>query len=328
MFNRFSARCLFALIGVAPLAGVAQADQFHLLLFDTTGSMGTSTISPFGATRFDVAKNYAKLIDLAFLPPGSTTRIAVAHFNTSVGLSVVLGSTPLTVAGRLAINNAIDMLPAPGGATNLADAMCESVSLIELLASGGDEAYLWVYTDGDENSSSGGWPSTNICFPCASLWSGSSWPDGCSPNPASCPGPFASCSPVQTCIACEITDPAGRGIVTPRYFGSEIESVTPAEPEWMNGEWVTRGVDADKEFLRAIAGGTGGFFKSVADNFCPGDTNGDGATDLIDIAIMLSAYGTSRGDRTFNSSADLVQDNQIDIDDLAFLLAHYGCGPN
>lgn len=325
MTPRLSSRCALWAISSALLAEAAIADQFHLLLFDTTGSMTASTTSPFGGTRFEVAKNYAKDIDLAFLPPGAATDIAVAHFNTSVGFSVVLPSTPLTVAGRVAIEAAIDGIPAPSGATNLADAMCQAVSLIELLASTGAESYLWVYTDGDENASSGGWSSASICFPCAPLWAGSPWPDGCSPDPASCPGPFASCSAVQTCIACEISDPAGRGIIMPRYFGSEIESVIDAEPEWMEGEWVTRGAAPDKEFMKSLARGTGGIYKGVGDNFCPGDTNGDGLTDLTDIATVLSAYGTSLGDRNFRAAADLVQDNQIDLDDLAFLLSHYGC---
>jgi hypothetical protein len=59
---------------------------------------------------------------------------------------------------------------------------------------------------------------------------------------------------------------------------------------------------------------------------CPGDLDGDGDTDLSDLAALLAAYGTSVGDPGHNPSADFDSDGDVDLSDLAFLLADYGCG--
>ncbi len=59
---------------------------------------------------------------------------------------------------------------------------------------------------------------------------------------------------------------------------------------------------------------------------CLGDVDGDGDTDLSDLAELLAAYGASEGDPGYNPDADFDANGMIDLSDLAFLLADYGCG--
>jgi hypothetical protein len=58
---------------------------------------------------------------------------------------------------------------------------------------------------------------------------------------------------------------------------------------------------------------------------CVGDVDGDGDTDLADLAALLGAYGTSVGDPDYSENADFDNDGDVDLADLAFLLGDYGC---
>ncbi len=58
---------------------------------------------------------------------------------------------------------------------------------------------------------------------------------------------------------------------------------------------------------------------------CAGDVDGDGDTDLSDLAALLGAYGSSIGEPEYNPGADFDSDGDVDLSDLAFLLADYGC---
>jgi hypothetical protein len=59
---------------------------------------------------------------------------------------------------------------------------------------------------------------------------------------------------------------------------------------------------------------------------CVGDLDGDGDVDLSDLAILLAAYDTCDGDPFYNPDADLDDSGCVDLADLATLLAEYGCG--
>lgn len=59
---------------------------------------------------------------------------------------------------------------------------------------------------------------------------------------------------------------------------------------------------------------------------CVGDVDGDGDTDLSDLAALLAAYDSVIGDPNHNPNADFDGDGDVDLSDLAFLLADYGCG--
>ncbi len=55
-----------------------------------------------------------------------------------------------------------------------------------------------------------------------------------------------------------------------------------------------------------------------------GDVDGDGDVDLNDLALLLAAYGTCTGDANFNPNADFGGDGCVDLADLSVLLANYG----
>jgi hypothetical protein len=59
---------------------------------------------------------------------------------------------------------------------------------------------------------------------------------------------------------------------------------------------------------------------------CPGDVDGDGDTDLSDLAALLAAYLACEGDPDYNPAADFDGSGCIDLSDLAALLADYLCG--
>ena len=59
---------------------------------------------------------------------------------------------------------------------------------------------------------------------------------------------------------------------------------------------------------------------------CPGDLDGDGDTDLSDLATLLAGYGSVAGEPSYIPAADFDDDGDIDLSDLATLLGDYGCG--
>jgi len=58
----------------------------------------------------------------------------------------------------------------------------------------------------------------------------------------------------------------------------------------------------------------------------PGDLDDDGDVDLNDLAALLAAYGSCAGDPEYNPEADLDENGCVGLSDLAILLANYGAG--
>jgi hypothetical protein len=68
---------------------------------------------------------------------------------------------------------------------------------------------------------------------------------------------------------------------------------------------------------------TGGFWPGAAEGeFCFGDLDGDNDVDLADLAQLLANYGTTSGAEY--EDGDLDGDGDVDLADLAGLLAVYG----
>jgi hypothetical protein len=70
--------------------------------------------------------------------------------------------------------------------------------------------------------------------------------------------------------------------------------------------------------------GNGGFMPDWECNMPtlkPGDVNGDGSVDIIDIGILIDNYGKVP---IVNSKADINGDGSVDIIDLGILIDNYG----
>jgi WD40 repeat protein len=59
---------------------------------------------------------------------------------------------------------------------------------------------------------------------------------------------------------------------------------------------------------------------------CPGDIDGDGATDQSDLGLLLASYELAPNDPFFDPRADLNDDGEVGQADLGILLANYACG--
>jgi len=57
---------------------------------------------------------------------------------------------------------------------------------------------------------------------------------------------------------------------------------------------------------------------------CPGDANGDNQTNLSDLELLLSSFGSCAGDSIYDQRADLNVDDCVGFDDLAEMLSAFG----
>ncbi len=77
---------------------------------------------------------------------------------------------------------------------------------------------------------------------------------------------------------------------------------------------------------RADAATEGGTF-SLESRFRPeGDINGDGVVDVIDLALLSEAYGSTPGSLGWNLGTDVNRDDVIDVSDLFLLGKNFGSG--
>jgi hypothetical protein len=96
---------------------------------------------------------------------------------------------------------------------------------------------------------------------------------------------------------------------------------------WTNGgEYELSGTIGQPDAGVAMTGGdfelVGGFWAGAEAPFCFGDLDSDGDVDLSDLAELLANYGTTEG--AAYEDGDLDGDGDVDLSDLAALLAVYG----
>ena len=123
--------------------------------------------------------------------------------------------------------------------------------------------------------------------------------------------------------------------------GNVLDSVDTPDPQIGDlvcfdvASFITEVVDAQESFagLTVRAGSFGGLWvgeggvypKLTIETGIPGDVDHDGDVDLSDLAQLLAHYGTTSG--ASYEDGDLDHDGDVDLADLAGLLAHYGEGP-
>ncbi|UCG45448.1 MAG: hypothetical protein JSV58_01310, partial [Candidatus Bathyarchaeota archaeon] len=56
----------------------------------------------------------------------------------------------------------------------------------------------------------------------------------------------------------------------------------------------------------------------------PGDVNGDGNVNIVDLTIVAIAYGSFRGELDYNPDADIVENYVVDMQDLVIVARHLG----
>jgi len=147
-----------ALLGVG--ARPAFADEHVMILIDRSGSMMTDSVTdPTTASRWEVAKRLA--VDAVDTVTAANRTYGLRVFNgTNLGQSIrALGSSRTSV--RNAITGPDPSLGSPSGSTPLSGAICAAIDeLIEYLPEEFHDKYLYIFSDGLENST----PTTHECF--------------------------------------------------------------------------------------------------------------------------------------------------------------------
>jgi hypothetical protein len=55
----------------------------------------------------------------------------------------------------------------------------------------------------------------------------------------------------------------------------------------------------------------------------PGDVDGDGVVDVVDLLYLVEAFGTAAGDPLYNAACDFSGDGAVDVVDLLILVENW-----
>lgn len=122
----------------------------------------------------------------------------------------------------------------------------------------------------------------------------------------------------------------GRG-VTDMQVASSFAPTDPAHPELGGsavGKLVYHGAPVDQIFIYfstdAPSFSATNMSYELANSSTPGDINGDSHVDILDVLVMLQAFGASTGDAQYDSNCDLNGDGIVDVSDLLILVDNFG----
>jgi len=127
-----------------------------------------------------------------------------------------------------------------------------------------------------------------------------------------------------------------------KYYGSEfdIAQITVSNNYFINNSLYDISADFPAYFLNNVVSSPekliilhpSAYFKGTktlsGQIVMPGDFDGNLLIDIIDVAMVAIAYGTIPGDEAWNSGADIIADQKIDIQDVAYVASLFGTSEN
>jgi PKD repeat protein len=122
-------------------------------------------------------------------------------------------------------------------------------------------------------------------------------------------------------------------IATGDKIGTEMIALSPSETRTLTFSWDTTGVKPCRNYtMTAVADipiesdMTNNVLESLVEVKVRifGDTNGDDAIDIRDLAAAAVAFGSYLGHPGWNADVDLNKDNRIDIRDLTIIAKNFG----
>jgi hypothetical protein len=84
--------------------------------------------------------------------------------------------------------------------------------------------------------------------------------------------------------------------------------------------------NANQQMTRVFATNAGNFLDStwLAFHHPAGDCDGDGCVGIVDVLIVVSAFGSLAGDPAYQARADITGDGTVDMDDLLEVARNFG----
>lgn len=141
------------------------------------------------------------------------------------------------------------------------------------------------------------------------------------------PGHVASDGPIPLLLGLDAVPAAGSTVAPKVDRILSLSGQTTRAIATRHGPFLTNvSIPLSQPSVYAIrvvgTGQTTGAFQVEA--FLPGDTNGDGRVDRVDLAAVRAAYGSSIGGRRYNAAADFNRDGRIGPADLILTRRNLG----